>query len=327
MSLKKRKPKVKKLGKGLSSLLVKDEELASIVKRQGRPKKIEPGEYKKNIKKFSFVPNDSSTQKSIRTHLLVPGKFQPRKSFNSEEIEELSESIVQNGILQPILVRPMNSTKGSSYEIIAGERRWRAAQIAKLHEVPVIVRNFDDETSLGVALVENLQRTDLNIIEEAEGYRLLMNKFEYTQEKLSKHIGKSRSHIANLLRLLSLSSNIKKQLIMKKISYGHVRAVLTIDNDSANDVINEIIEKGLSVRQTENIVRKIKKSNIFNSQDGKGSLEEDPNIISLETDLTSILGLKVKINQSSKNRGCLSIFYNNLDQIEPIIDKLRWKPK
>ena len=327
MSLKKRKPKVKKLGKGLSSLLVKDEELASIVKRQGRPKKIEPGEYKKNIKKFSFVPNDSSTQKSIRTHLLVPGKFEPRKSFNSEEIEELSESIVQNGILQPILVRPMNSTKGSSYEIIAGERRWRAAQIAKLHEVPVIVRNFDDETSLGVALVENLQRTDLNIIEEAEGYRLLMNKFEYTQEKLSKHIGKSRSHIANLLRLLSLSSNIKKQLIMKKISYGHVRAVLTIDNDSANDVINEIIEKGLSVRQTENIVRKIKKSNIFNSQDGKGSLEEDPNIISLETDLTSILGLKVKINQSSKNRGCLSIFYNNLDQIEPIIDKLRWKPK
>ncbi len=327
MRVKKRKSKVKKLGKGLSSLLVKDEELASIVKKQGRPKKIEPGEYKKNIKKFSFVPNDSSTQKSIRTHLLVPGKFQPRKNFNSEEIEELSESIIQNGILQPILVRPMNSTKGSSYEIIAGERRWRAAQIAKLHEVPVIVRNFDDETSLGVALVENLQRTDLNIIEEAEGYRLLMNKFEYTQEKLSKHIGKSRSHIANLLRLLSLSSNIKKQLIMKKISYGHVRAVLTIDNDSANDVINEIIKKGLSVRQTENIVRKIKKSNIFNPQNGKVSLEEDPNIIALEASLTSILGLKVKINQSSKNKGCLSIFYNNLDQIEPIIDKLRWKPK
>ncbi|MAH78547.1 MAG: ParB/RepB/Spo0J family partition protein [Rickettsiales bacterium TMED254] len=327
MRVKKRKSKVKKLGKGLSSLLVKDEELASIVKKQGRPKKIEPGEYKKNIKKFSFVPNDSSTQKSIRTHLLVPGKFQPRKNFNSEEIEELSESIIQNGILQPILVRPMNSTKGSSYEIIAGERRWRAAQIAKLHEVPVIVRNFDDETSLGVALVENLQRTDLNIIEEAEGYRLLMNKFEYTQEKLSKHIGKSRSHIANLLRLLSLSSNIKKQLIMKKISYGHVRAVLTIDNDSANDVINEIIKKGLSVRQTENIVRKIKKSNIFNPQNGKVSLEEDPNIIALEASLTGILGLKVKINQSSKNKGCLSIFYNNLDQIEPIIDKLRWKPK
>ena len=327
MRVKKHKSKVKKLGKGLSSLLVKDEELASIVKKQGRPKKIEPGEYKKNIKKFSFVPNDSSTQKSIRTHLLVPGKFQPRKNFNSEEIEELSESIIQNGILQPILVRPMNSTKGSSYEIIAGERRWRAAQIAKLHEVPVIVRNFDDETSLGVALVENLQRTDLNIIEEAEGYRLLMNKFEYTQEKLSKHIGKSRSHIANLLRLLSLSSNIKKQLIMKKISYGHVRAVLTIDNDSANDVINEIIKKGLSVRQTENIVRKIKKSNIFNPQNGKVSLEEDPNIIALEASLTGILGLKVKINQSSKNKGCLSIFYNNLDQIEPIIDKLRWKPK
>ena len=150
-------------------------------KSSGRSaKKIKAGEFKKNLKTYSLKPNDSNSLLHVPTHLLVPGKFQPRKDFNMQEIEELSESIRQNGILQPILVRPLNS-RGKSYEIIAGERRWRAAQLAKLHEVPVIIRKFDDETSLGVALVENLQRSDLNLVEEAEGYRTLMNNFEYTQ--------------------------------------------------------------------------------------------------------------------------------------------------
>ena len=241
-----------------------------------------------------------------------------------QEIEELAKSIRQNGILQPILVRPLNS-RGKSYEIIAGERRWRAAQLAKLHEVPVIIRKFDDETSLGVALVENLQRSDLNLLEEAQGYRLLMNKFEYTQEKLSNHLGKSRSHIANLLRLLSLPSNIKSSLVMGDLTYGHVRTVLTLNQEDANEIVSQIIDKGLSVRETEKLVKKLKSSKnsitLFKQDD------VDPNITSLEKELTLVLGLKVTVTSNSKSKGFLSIHYNSVDQLDPIIDKLRWQPK
>ena len=260
----------------------------------------------------------------IPTHRLVPGKFQPRKDFNLQEIEELAESIKQNGILQPILVRPLNA-RGKSFEIIAGERRWRAAQLAKLHEVPVIIRKFDDETSLGVALIENLQRSDLNLIEEAQGYRLLMNKFEYTQEKLSNHLGKSRSHIANLLRLLSLPQNIKTILIMGDLTYGHVRAILTLNENETNEIVSKILDKGLSVRETEGLVKKLK--NLKNSTNSVQAQSEDPNISYLEKELTTRLGLRVKITNKSKNKGHLSIYYNTVDQLNPIIDKLRWRPR
>ena len=315
----------KKLGMGLSSLLVKDEALSMIVKKPGRPvKKIKAGSFKKNLKPFSISPKNSISQEIVSTHLLVSGKFQPRKDFNTDEIEELAVSIKQNGILQPILVRPLNN-QGLSYEIIAGERRWRAAQIAKLHEVPVIIRNFDDETALGVALVENLQRSDLNLLEEAEGYRLLMNKFEYTQEKLSLHIGKSRSHIANHLRLLSLPQSIKTYLILGELTYGHVRSILTVSETQANEIVNQVIEKGLSVRETESLVRKIKKNFLLSKTSDEK--EDDPNIDYLEKELTLLLGLKVTIKNSQKNKGFLSIHYNNLDQLDPIIDKLKWRPK
>ena len=301
MVVKKTKEK-KKLGTGLSSLLVNDEELSILVKKQtGRPvKKIQPGEFKKNIKSFSKQDKGTDSLLEIPTHRLVPGKFQPRKDFNLQEIEELAESIKQNGILQPILVRPLNA-RGKSFEIIAGERRWRAAQLAKLHEVPVIIRKFDDETSLGVALIENLQRSDLNLIEEAQGYRLLMNKFEYTQEKLSNHLGKSRSHIANLLRLLSLPQNIKTILIMGDLTYGHVRAMLTLNEDETNEVVSKILDKGLSVRETERLVKKLK--NLKNSTNSAQAHKEDPNISYLEKELTTRLGLRVKITNQSKNKG------------------------
>ena len=325
MVVKKTKEK-KKLGTGLSSLLVNDEELSIIVKKQtGRPvKKIQPGEFKKNLKSFSKQDKGTDSLLEIPTHRLVPGKFQPRKDFNLQEIEELAESIKQNGILQPILVRPLNA-RGKSFEIIAGERRLRAAQLAKLHEVPVIIRKFDDETSLGVALIENLQRSDLNLIEEAQGYRLLMNKFEYTQEKLSNHLGKSRSHIANLLRLLSLPQNIKTILIMGDLTYGHVRAMLTLNEDETNEVVSKILDKGLSVRETERLVKKLK--NLKNSTNSAQAHKEDPNISYLEKELTTRLGLRVKITNQSKNKGYLSIYYNTVDQLNPIIDKLRWRPR
>lgn len=325
MVVKKTKQK-KKLGTGLSSLLVKDEELSMIVRKtSGRPsKKIQPGEFKKNIKPFTLQVKDSNSLLEIAIHRLVPGKFQPRKNFNMQEIDELAESIKQNGILQPILVRPLNS-RGKSYEIIAGERRWRAAQLAKLHEVPVIIRKFDDETALGVALVENLQRSDLNLLEEAEGYRLLMNNFEYTQEKLSKHLGKSRSHIANLLRLLSLPQNIKTSLVMGDLSYGHVRAILTLNEDETNEIVSQVIDRGLSVRETERMVKKLKSPR--NTENFTKEALIDPNISYLEKELTVLLGLKVTVTTNSKNKGYLSIHYSTVDQLDPIIDKLRWQPK
>ena len=325
MVVKKTKEK-KKLGTGLSSLLVNDDELSLIVKKPtGRPlKKVQPGEFKKNLRSYVRQNKGSDSLLEIATYRLVPGKFQPRKDFNLQEIEELAESIKRNGILQPILVRPVNANE-KSYEIIAGERRWRAAQLAKLHEVPVIIRKFDDETSLGVALIENLQRSDLNLIEEAQGYRLLMNKFEYTQEKLSNHLGKSRSHIANLLRLLSLPQNIKTILIMGDMTYGHVRALLTLNEDETNEIASKIIDKGLSVRETERLVKKLK--NIKNSVNPTQTLKEDPNISYLEKELTSRLGLRVKITNQSKNKGYLAIYYNTVDQLNPIIDKLRWRPR
>ena len=217
--MKNNKKQNKKLGTGLSQLLVKDEELASIIKRPGRPKKIKAGDIKKNLKKIKVTPRDISAQISLPIHRIVPGKFQPRKNFNVQEIEDMAASIKEHGLLNPILVRPLNRQQ-TSYEIVAGERRWRGAQIAKLHEVPVIVRNFDDETALGVALVENLQRSDLNMLEEAEGYRMLMEKFLYTQEKLASHLGKSRSHVANILRLMNLPKEIKNIVPNIKCSFN-----------------------------------------------------------------------------------------------------------
>ena len=195
---------------------------------------------------------------------MVSGKYQPRKTFDQTELEELAESIKVNGILQPILVRPLTNN-AKSYEIIAGERRWRASQIAKVHSVPVIIRNFDDETAMGVAMIENLQRSDLNIIEEAEGYRTMMNNFQFTQEKLSDRIGKSRSHIANVLRILSLPKFVKRYVSSGEISFGHARTMVTLSDLEANDVANEIIDKDLSVRETEKLVGKIKKR--FNSSE------------------------------------------------------------
>ena len=329
----------KKLGMGLSSLLSKDQELASVIRTKIKdqvkksPLKIEMPKLskKKENSKLSILnikPKDISNQKTVPIQYLVSGKFQPRKVFDQTELEELAESIKSNGVLQPILVRPLTE-KSSNYEIIAGERRWRASQIAKIHEVPVIIREFDDETALGVAMIENLQRSDLNLIEEAEGYRTMMNVFQYTQEKLSTHIGKSRSHIANVLRILSLSKNIKRDIINGELSFGHARSLVTLPEEKAIEVAEEIVSKSLSVRETERIVGKIKRANTLNA--GSASKEQNnsknPNIEILEKELTNLLGLKVIVNHKNNNSGNLSIFYRTLDQIQPVIDKLKWRPK
>ncbi len=342
ISRKKKSTKLgpKKLGMGLSSLLSKDEELASVIKskikavsknEKIKSKTISDGiaSINEKINLATGVP-PSNSQRTLPIQYLVSGKFQPRKNFDQTELEELAESIKSNGVLQPILVRPL-SNSGKSFEIIAGERRWRASQIAKLHEVPVIIRSFNDETALGVAMIENLQRSDLNLVEEAEGYRALMNNFEYTQEKLSIHLGKSRSHIANVLRILSLPKYVRRHITSGDISFGHARTLVTLPEDKANQIADEIIDKDLSVRQTEKIVSAFKKEEKV-SYGGKSFLqdkneEEDPNIVNLERELTGLLGLKVVITHKSNNSGNMSIFYKDLDQLQPIIDKLKWRPK
>ena len=340
---KDKKKSPKKLGMGLSSLLSSDEGLASVVKTKIESKINKNNNIKKskdpfpslNViksnldKKIGNLENKENEQIKLPIQNLISGKFQPRKHFDQTELDELAESIRSNGILQPILVRPLNE-KGSSYEIIAGERRWRAAQIVKLHEVPVIIRDFDDSTALGVALIENLQRSDLNIIEEAEGFRSLMLKFEYTQEKLSSQLGKSRSHIANVLRLLSLPNNVKRHISNGDLSFGHARVLVSLPEDKAKEVADRIIDEELSVRKAEKLVNHIKRTKAVsnNSQHyDKIDNSNNVNIEYLERELTALLGLKVEFNHKNNNSGRMSISYKTLDQIQPVIDKLKWKPK
>jgi ParB family chromosome partitioning protein len=326
----------RKLGMGLSSLLSKDQELASVIRSkiktqvQGSNSQInKPALSEDENNKISILnmrPKDVGNQRTVPIQYLISGKFQPRKFFDQTELEELAESIRSNGVLQPILVRPINRD-GKSFEIIAGERRWRAAQIAKLHEVPVIVREFDDETAIGVAMIENLQRSDLNLVEEANGYRTMMNVFQYTQEKLSSHLGKSRSHIANVLRILSLPKNIKRHIISGEISFGHARALVTLPEDKANQVTEEILSNDLSVRETEKIVNKLKRLERASSDSSGTSSGKNANVEHLEKELTSLLGLRVIISHKNNNSGNMAIYYKDLDQIQPIIDKLKWRPK
>ena len=193
----------------------------------------------------------------------------------------------------------------------------------------LIGRNFNDETALGVAMIENLQRSDLNLVEEAEGYRSLMSNFQYTQEKLSTHIGKSRSHIANVLRILSLPKFVKRHIIQGDLSFGHARSLVTLPELQAREVANEIIDKDLNVRKTEELVSKLK--SVPRASSNLSSIPKsqniDPNIENLEKELTSLLGLKIVISHKINNSGNMSIFYKSLDQLQPIIDKLKWRPK
>ena len=244
---------------------------------------------------------------------LVPNKYQPRKIFDEKNLEELTNSIKERGMIQPIIVRKSNDDK-SKFEIIAGERRWLAAQRAGLHNVPVVITEADDLKSLEFAIVENVQRHDLNPLEEAQGYKRLIDEFSYDQEKVSKFIGKSRSYITNSLRLLNLPNEVLKLVEEKKISSGHAKILVGLDN--ALFVANKIIEKKLSVRQTENFVKIFKK---------KGSISRniDPNIKNLEEDISKKIGLSVSIKNNKKNKGTISFFYHDLDQLNKIIDIIK----
>ena len=244
---------------------------------------------------------------------IIPNKFQPRKNFDEENLNDLTKSIKERGVIQPIIVRKSNSDN-SKFEIIAGERRWLAARKAGLHEIPVVLTEADDLKSLEFAIVENVQRHDLNPLEEAQGYRRLIDDFSYDQEKVSKFIGKSRSYITNSLRLLNLPQEVLKFVEEKKISAGHAKILVGLDN--AFFIANKIIEKKLSVRQTENFVKIFKK---------KGFTRRyiDPNIKNLEESISDKIGLSVSIKNNKKNKGTISFVYHDLDQLNKIIDIIK----
>tara|TARA_B110001450_G_scaffold246260_1_gene260136 strand:+ start:36 stop:884 length:849 start_codon:yes stop_codon:yes gene_type:complete len=245
---------------------------------------------------------------------LKRNKFQPRKIFDEDSLQDLTNSIKERGIIQPIIVRKSNDNK-SKYEIIAGERRWLAAQKAGLHEVPVVITNVDDLKSLEFAIVENVQRNDLNAIEEANGYQRLIKEFSYDQEKVAQFIGKSRSHIANFLRLLSLPETVLKLIEKKKLTPGHAKILVGLNN--AEFVASKIVEKNLSVRQAENFVK------IFKSKKYSIKNLKDSNLTALESSIIEKIGLNVLIKNRKNNTGTLVLEYKDLDQLNKIIEIIK----
>ena len=265
---------------------------------------------------LSSLIGDSKVKNNINKlpiHKLVRNKFQPRKIFNKESLQDLTNSIRERGIIQPIVVRPSND---ENYEIIAGERRWLASQKAGLHEVPVVLLEIDDVKSLEFSIVENVQRQDLNPIEEAQGYQRLIDDFSYNQEKISKFIGKSRSHIANSLRLLNLPKEVISLVENEKISAGHARSLIGLSN--AEQIARKIVDKKLTVRQSENLVRALR-----NSKNYKVKPLKDPNILGLEKSIEDKIGLKVEIKANKNNSGTLSFEYKTLDQLEKLIEIIK----
>ena len=287
-----RKSKSRGLGRGLSSLMgdLKNEPLTSNENSESQ-----------------------TIEKLVPVEKIYPNPNQPRKSFQEEKLIELANSIKTKGIVQPLIVRKKKGTK-ESFEIVAGERRWRAAQRAQIHELPVIIKEFTDIEVLEIAIIENVQRADLNPIEEALGYKNLMENFDHTQEGLSKEIGKSRSHIANLLRLLNLPLAVQELLISGQLTAGHARALVTCDNPLA--IAKQIISLGLSVRDAERLAKNVSEKKVSNKEKTK---EKPADTVLLEADLSAALKMKVSINhEEGKEKGLFSIAYKSLDELDRI---------
>ncbi len=275
--------KIKKgLGRGLSSLI---------------------GETKVEVQKNQIPISD-----------IVPNRYQPRKIFDEDNLKDLTNSIKERGLLQPIIVRKLDSDR-TKFEIIAGERRWLAAQKAGLHNVPVVITEVDDLKSLEFAIVENVQRQDLNPLEEAQGYKRLIDEFSYDQEKVSQFIGKSRSYIANSLRILTLPADVIKLIESQKLTTGHAKILVGLEN--ASFAANKIVENKLSVRQAENFV------NLFKKKKQKSKNAKDTNIIALELSISNKIGLNVDIQNNYRNKGKISFEYKDLDQLNKIIDIIK----
>ena len=287
-----RKSKSRGLGRGLSSLM---------------------GDFKNEPLTSNENSESQIVEKLVPVEKIYPNPNQPRKSFQEEKLIELANSIKTKGIVQPLIVRKKKGTK-ESFEIVAGERRWRAAQRAQIHELPVIIKEFTDIEVLEIAIIENVQRADLNPIEEALGYKNLMENFDHTQDGLSKEIGKSRSHIANLLRLLNLPSSVQELLISGQLTAGHARALVTCDNPLA--IAKQIISLGLSVRDAERLAKNVSDKKVSNKTKTKA---KPADTVLLEADLSAALKMKVSINhEEGKEKGLISITYKSLDELDRI---------
>ena len=264
----------------------------------------------------SLIGDTPSIQKdnNVPISSLLKNKFQPRKIFDKGKLDELTESIKERGIIQPIIVRKSNDEK-NKYEIIAGERRWLAAQNAGLHEVPVVEVEADDLKSLEFAIVENVQRNDLNPIEEAKGYKRLIDEFSYDHDKVGKFIGKSRSHVSNCLRLLSLPDEVIELVEKNLISQGHAKILVGLNN--ANSLAKKIIDKNMSVRQAENLIK------ILKSNNKKTLIKKDPNILEIEKSISDKIGLNVVIKNNKKNKGILYFEYKDMDQLNRLINIIK----
>jgi len=269
------------------------------------------------------------TRTTLGVDQIRPGKFQPRSVFDKESIRELAASIAVHGILQPLVVRPMPGFEHmDAYEIIAGERRWRAAQEAQLHEVPVIIGNFDDTAVLEIGLIENLQREDLNPLDEAEGYKRLAEEFGHTQEKIAETLGKSRSHVANMLRLLNLPEKIRMQVKQSKLTAGHARALAAMEPESAEKLAQLIIEKGLSVRETEAFAAANSGRPPRGKKKGAGAARsgKDVDTLALEEEVGNAIGAKVSIDMKPDGAGSMTISFKTLDQLDEVLHRLSHNP-
>ena len=300
------------LGRGLSAL-IGDVDIGLSADAKAPTKE-------KSKKTYTPSSEESASQglRNLGVEKLVPGKFQPRREFDKGALKELANSIREKGILQPILARP-NPDGGakSPYEIVAGERRWRAAQIAQLHDVPVIVRDMTDNEALQIGIIENVQRSDLNPIEEAEGFQRLIDEFSYTQEVLAKTLGKSRSHIANTLRLVGATNKVREYLVAGQLSAGHARALLGHPN--ADRLASDIVKQGLSVRDVEKLVADKKPSK--GGSKSKKPAEKDTDTRALEKSIADNLGLSVAI-QHEKDGGHVRVSYKTLEQLDEVVRRL-----
>ena len=296
----------KGLGKGLSALLGDSAAIRAVggVTTTGQGKGAGQG---------AGEARASSGVTTIAIERISSGLYQPRAVFDEDSLNDLAESIRQHGIVQPLLVRPKSGVKGENYELIAGERRWRAAQKAKLHDVPVVIRDADDQMAAEIAMIENIQRRDLSVIEEAEGYRRLITEFEYTQDALSKVIGKSRSHLANTMRLLNLPEEVKAHVKNGVLTAGQVRPL--IGRDDAAQLAAQILSRGMSARQVEALVT-------AQDRPPRPKPEKSADVIALEQDLAASTGLEVTVTDKGE-AGVITIKYSDLDQFDEIVKRLK----
>ena len=260
--------------------------------------------------------NEDHTLKELPVDLIQRGKYQPRKDIDPESLQELADSIIAQGVMQPIVVRPISDRK---YEIIAGERRWRATQLAGLDIIPAVIRDVSDEAAIAMALIENIQREDLNPIEEAASLQRLQQEFELTQQEVASAIGKSRSTVANLLRLMTLQEDVRRLVEHGDLEMGHARALLGLEGNDQSQAARSVVGKGLSVRQTEALVR-----NLLAKKDQPAAVKGiDPNIRQLQDDLSLRLGARVQIQHTAKGKGKLVLAYNSLDELDGILSHIK----